>query len=341
MLCLIGIQPAWASQQTLSSQEEQLQEWITYYYLHNDVSEVGDFLKRIQDSQVLKNPVGPGLSILGFLSTIFSDNPEQVQAWVKDTNFTGITKTAVEYALQLSGNGKIVTDVFQEAPESVSSTPVCLPDSVLKTPEDINVMWGAFYASGRELWVKKIIDVLDDEVPLTGDKTRDAQTRAFAEGTLGSNVMLHELVNRIIHQEINKRSGIVKTKLEEVLAYNEKMITVFPNRDGEFSAMLLIIDPKSAQQEFAKPFREQMHFEQVSKAMRSDMVTTKIVFSGMELATDLTSDVTYDMKILAPDGEVYDNADLKELEARKGKTPHRFTVFDNRAGINLRFVTKG
>ena len=140
ILCLIGIQSAWASQQTLSSQDEQLQEWITYYYLCNDVSEVGDFLKRIEDSQILKNPIGPGLSILGFLLTIFSDNPEQVQEWVKDTNFTGVTKTAVKYALQLSGNGKIVTDVFQEAPESASSTPVCLPDSVLKTPEDINVM---------------------------------------------------------------------------------------------------------------------------------------------------------------------------------------------------------
>jgi hypothetical protein len=41
----------------------------------------------------------------------------------------------------------------------------------------------------------------------------------------------------------------------------------------------------------------------------------------MELAADLTADVSYDMKVLAPDGEVYDNADLKELEARKGKTP--------------------
>jgi hypothetical protein len=61
----------------------------------------------------------------------------------------------------------------------------------------------------------------------------------------------------------------------------------------------------------------------------------------MELAADLTADVSYDMKVLAPDGEVYDNADLKELEARRGKTPNRFTVFDNRAGMKSAFRAKG
>src|SRR5271166_3774178 len=83
MLCLIGIQPAWASQQTLSSQEEQLQEWITYYYLHNDVSEVGDFLKRIQDSQVLKNPSDRDSLFLVFFRRFFRIIPSRFRHGLK------------------------------------------------------------------------------------------------------------------------------------------------------------------------------------------------------------------------------------------------------------------
>ena len=56
--------------------------------------------------------------------------------------------------------------------------------------------------------------------------------------------MRHELVYRLIHKEIDGRTGVVKKKLEEIIARHEQNAKPFPNRDGDFSAMLLVIDEK-------------------------------------------------------------------------------------------------
>ena len=80
-----------------------------------------------------------------------------------------------------------------------------------------------------------------------------------------------------------------------------------------------------------------MNFKEVSKAKRGDVLAIKIVFAGMDLTEDLNADVTYDLKILRPDGKIYDRTDLKNMEVLKTKLPTRFRVFDNRSFLKLRF----
>lgn len=338
MLCLIGIQPVLAAQQP-SAEDAQYGEWMTYYYLHKNPAKMNDFLKWVQASQILEKNKGAKQPLAAFMSVVFANNPQQVQSWVKSTQFTNKTKEAVEYTLWLSGNGKLIAETFKETPDYIKSNPVPLNNLTLKQAGDLDMMWGAFLASGDTTYVKKIIDILDENVPLTGEKTLDMATRGSAEWSLGSNMMQHELVNRLIRKEISVRTGTVKKKLEEIVARNEQNAKPFPNKDGDFSAMLVVTDEK-ALAEYEKPSSEGMWFKEASKAKRGDVLAIKIVFAGMELSDDLNADVTYDLKILNPADKIYDNADLKNQEALKAKIPMRFRIFDNRSFMKIQFEPK-
>jgi hypothetical protein len=162
-------------------------------------------------------------------------------------------------------------------------------------------------------------------------------TRATAEWSLGSNMMQHELVNRLIRKELSVCTGTVKKRLEEIISRNEQGAKPFPNKNGDFSAMLLIADEKTLS-EFAKPSSEGIYYKEISKAKRGASLAIKIVFGGMELMDDLDADVTYDLKILDPNGNIYAGVDLTAAEALKVRTPTRFGVFDNRSFIQIHFV---
>ena len=98
--------------------------------------------------------------------------------------------------------------------------------------------------------------------------------------------------------------------------------------------MLIVSDEKSLQMTSSS---EGMQFQTVANAKRGDMLAIKVVFAGMQLTDDLMADVTYDLKMVTPDGGLYDATDLTGMEALKGKVPMRFSIFDNRSFIKVRF----
>jgi len=74
-----------------------------------------------------------------------------------------------------------------------------------------------------------------------------------------------------------------------------------------------------------------------STAKRGDIVGLKISFTGMSLTDDLRADVTYVVKVFAPDGSVSDGTDDKDEVALQGKVPLRFSGCDNQHVIAIRF----
>jgi hypothetical protein len=336
ILFLVGVQPTCAAPQELSQQDAKFTEWMTHYYIHKDISKVSEFLQWLQTTKILTQHNGPSKPIAAFLSIIFANNKSQLQSWLTKHTFTGKTKETIAYALWLSDNGQLITKLFKETPTYIKSSPINLLSMPLKQPSDLDMMWGAFLASGNDTYVKKVVDVLDERTPLTGDKTLDMATRSSADWSLGSNMMQHELVNRLIHKETTTRRGSVKKTLEAIIAQNKKKTPLFPNRDGDFSAMMVVIN-KNTLAEFDKPSSQGVKLQEVSKANRGDRMIIKILFSGMELTNELMSNVTFDLKILDPEGDIYGKSDLKELEALKKRIPKRFSVFDNLSFIEIGF----
>ena len=105
----------------------------------------------------------------------------------------------------------------------------------------------------------------------------------------------------------------------------------FADRDGPFSAMMLFI-PHSELPEFDKPSDQGPHITNLRTAKVGDVVAVKIVFDNPQANSDGIIDVTYDVKVTAPNGEVYSGADHQGLEAiRVHVGSDTIGVFDNRA----------
>lgn len=335
LILVLGVSPALAA----SPPKPDYAQWMTYYYLHRDTAHMGDFLEWLQDSQLLekkKNAVEP---VKGFLAAVFSENRTKAVGWVKGRAFTGGTAEALAYALWMSGNGKSVAGILAAVPDYVNTPPPELLSATLKNPSDLDRMWGAFFATGNTEYVGKVVDVLDEAMNLTGDGMKDMATRASAAWSLSSNMQQHELVRRKLQEERKTRPRMVQVIIEEFFDKFARDAKPFPAQHGDFSAMLLITDEKQLE-EFKKPSSQGMHFNEMKTAKRGDIAAVKIVFAGMELSNDLQANVDFDLKVLAPDGSVYDKVDLKKLEALKKKVPVRFRVYDNSAFLKIRFEPK-
>lgn len=312
----------------------EFDKFVTYYYLDKDISSVVNFLRWLQESEMLDGKESALTPTSAFLAVVFADNPSEIRRFAKSADFTGKAKEAVQIALWRSGHAKKIAEIFGETPAYAKKKPVTLKKKKLKGPDDLDMMWGAFLASGDVTYVKKVIDVLDEKQSLSGDAKMDEVTRGAAEWSLQSNMIQHELVYRLIHEESMSRSGDVKKKLGDMLG--SATPRGFAHKDGAFSAELFVMD-ENALAEFDKPVDEAPQIGHKAIAKRGDIIGIKIVFAGIELADDLKADVVYDLKVVAPDGKLYDDTDLKDLKALSRKVPTRFRVFDNADLVKIRF----
>jgi hypothetical protein len=331
--CWMLLAPAVA--QTQPPTDQQLGEWISNYYIHKDAGKVASFLASVQESQLLERRNGAISPFIAFLTVVFSDNQAQVRAWSSNAKATGQMRQAIQFALWLSGNGSMIADVFKESPDFASRRPGNMMDARLRHAGDIDMMWGAFSASGNAGYARRVIDALDESIPLSGEAAMDTLTRRAAEWSLVNNMAQHELVDRMLRKEAASRpSGAVRAKLEEIIARNDRQRKPLPDQDGEFSAMLVITD-EAALAEYDKPSSEGMRFTLATKARVGDTIAIKLVFAGMQLTDDLNADVTFDIKAIEPDGTVKEVG--ANLEAFRGKVPTRFKIFDNRAFLKVKF----
>jgi len=310
---------------------------MTYYYLEKDTDEVVKLLRQTEDMKLLdKHESATGLTA-AFLAVVFEENPKRVTRLAKCAPFSGKAKEAVERALWLSGNADKIEKIFGETPKFAKKKTVNLRKRPIKGPGDLDMMWAAFLASGDADYPRRIVDVLDKKHELTGDDEMDSATRKAAEWSLKSNMFQHELIHRMIVEEEKQRTGAVKKKLRNML--DSLPNPALPHKDGGFSADLLLMDA-AGMAEFSKSTDEPLKLESKSKAERGDILGIKVVFSGITLDDDLNCDVSYDLKILDPDGKVYSKADVKNLVALKTRVPTRFRFFDNAQVVSLRFEPK-
>jgi len=62
-----------------------------------------------------------------------------------------------------------------------------------------------------------------------------------------------------------------------------------------------------------------------------------LLFSGMQLAQDLSANVTYDIKVIDPDGAVDSRSVQTDAVALKEKVPSRFNVLESRSTLSIHF----
>lgn len=305
--------------QEKSAINDPYHDWFTYYYMDKNTTKVPDFLKWLQQSAILENNAERLAATEGFLSIVFKDNAAQADGWNHLIPYTGKAKEAVEYA---------------------AHHPTDPGDLDIKTSQDIDKVWGAFFASGDTQYLQKIVNVLEPKKSFFGKEKQDMSLHKAAAWSLGSNMTQHEAVDRFLQNESKKRQGKVAEELSNIMADVQKQrdARAFPHRNGDFSAMMFVTDPVLAESELAHASNNIIHFKEMTHAKIGDKRTLVIVFAGQELSPEYKADVTYDVQLSNPTGKIY--SDLKNLEALKQKVPTRFRIFNNKAAIFIDFDAK-
>ena len=117
-----------------------------------------------------------------------------------------------------------------------------------------------------------------------------------------------------------------------VVEYDPK--TGFPDHNGDFSAMVIVI-PQQQLAEFDKADGGARQISRVNRAEPGAQLAIKLVFTGLSIDSNGNGEVTYDLKVLTPDGQVYAASDYRHLAAVRGPVGDGRRVFDNRTKVVL------
>ena len=110
--------------------------------------------------------------------------------------------------------------------------------------------------------------------------------------------------------------------------------TGFPDHNGRFSAMIIII-PQAQLTGFDSADGASRQISRVNRAEPGAQLAIKLVFTGLSADSNGNGEVTYDLKVLAPDGQVYAASDYKHLAALRGPISDGRRVYDNRTKVVL------
>jgi len=316
------------AQASFPTDPKLLGQWMANYYVDDDAGHVADFLKALQSSGVLTTNPDAQAPISAFLAAVFSRHPERIRGWVTGIGFTGGSKGVVERALWLSHNNAVISDVFHDTPDYASQEPPSMMTIPLTNPGTFDMMWSTFFTTGDTKYPARLIDILDDTKSPTGNKTMDEVLRSTAAWSLSSNMRQHDRIFRLIQSEAAKRTGSAQQQLAKMLSGYAAERTPWPNQSGEFCAMLTLISEDNLK-EFNKPSDQGVYLRELDKAKRGDHIAIKVTFAGIDLADDLSADVTYDLKVIPPDGIPAGALDQTGRVAMRSRVPSRFVVFDN------------
>ncbi len=110
--------------------------------------------------------------------------------------------------------------------------------------------------------------------------------------------------------------------------------TGFPDHNGGFSAMVIVI-PQQQLSEFDKADGGTRQISRVNRAEPGAQLAIKLVFTGLSADSNGNGEVSYDLKVLTPDGQVYAASDYSHLAAVRGPVGDGRRVFDNRTKVVL------
>jgi hypothetical protein len=175
---------------------EDFRAFITHYYLQPRVDRIADAIEALSSSGALMDAEALG-PIIGFLTEIFLTNPSRVAEWqTLIDRQSGLAKSTLDTALSWSKKG----GVLQLEGHS---------------PRLNDMYWGAFFAAGNPMHVKKLLDVVPFSAQL--DDANLWYTGAAAKWSLANFGRENALVRSILEGE--KRTADKRTRdlIDELL----------------------------------------------------------------------------------------------------------------------------
>jgi len=169
----------------------------------------------------------------GFLSMVFVQNRSRVAGWLGNGSYPSDSKAVLEFSLWQSGNADLIEAVFHERPDFIATKPGNLFSLTPRSPLEMDLKWGAFYATGNPGFVGAMVDALDQSRALTGSRELDAAIRRGSLIGLGDNMRDHELIMRLIQQRAAEATGDYQQVLNSLIATRLAEIKQASDHDGD------------------------------------------------------------------------------------------------------------
>jgi hypothetical protein len=175
---------------------ENLDRFINKYYLQPSPDRIPEAMAMLTTSGVLQIPEAVG-TITGFFSEVFLTNPSRLDGWksVIDKQ-PGFAKSVLDSAVSWSKAGGVLQ----------------LPGQL---PQMNDLYWGAFFASGNPLYVKKLLELA--AFATKRDDFNVWMIGATAKWSLARNSRQHFLVHSILEEEKRTSDKLKQDLIDDIL----------------------------------------------------------------------------------------------------------------------------
>jgi hypothetical protein len=194
-------------------------QWLSHYYQNPEADQVVPAVFALSQSGYFDGPGQPATSI-GFLSAVFSQNPDKVDGWMAAFRHLPVAhQRLVASALWYSGlphsdrplralarnSASMQGDIDQLLAKGV--TPV--RDTAVLSESSLNLQWGAFLASGDQQHIVNALAALGSDTPGLSAKARYS---------LAQKAAAHQRVYEICQAELARQPANVRDQLRTALA---------------------------------------------------------------------------------------------------------------------------
>ena len=198
------------------------QTWLEIYYLDPHPAELTRNLSALSRDDYFEQPGHTALAI-GFISTVFAQNPGRVDGWVAElSNLPLRHQRLIASALWQAGHPLGAEMLHSLSPSSsvraeidrLADTPrAAIADTQVHSPSSMNLMWGAFLASGDDHYIVSILEAIGTNQP-----GLDSAARA----SLAQNAAAHPGVMEICRAQLDRQPeevrGVVRAALNDAPA---------------------------------------------------------------------------------------------------------------------------
>jgi len=177
------------------------------------------------------------MTAAGFLSQVFHDNPDRLKDWApliwqlddpaREYLWLAVWFAGTEPALDLlreagrREKGKVAESIAPIATGTVKA-PIPLSQIEVKSGQHLDLLWGAFYATGRQEYIAKIIKCLPWSLKSKPEDTQEKAIGLTAEWSLRQNARNHPRVLAICKSELARSEGETREILSKLILDAEK-----------------------------------------------------------------------------------------------------------------------
>lgn len=299
--------------------------WLTYYYMEQNPDGVIAEIQELNDKNKFSYGPETANTIL-MLSNIFMLNPDKIDYIINRLNLSEKGNKLVIVALAKANQRKKAAEYGTKCKWSekklklINKVPSLNIDTTIKSkmilvPKQINELLAAFLASADDKYLLRTIKALEEH---------NIVAKIAAQSIITENTRKHELIRKVALKE-SKNKDLSKETRDFLETASSVPRNNFPDHDGTFGATLATISPDYGNEWNEKSDTTSVEINGKKSLKKGEVTELAVFFIGMDLKDDLTADVTYDIKIIKPDGSIASQD--TNLVALKAKIPTPFTVY--------------